>query len=347
MDKKSEIPKAVKPPLGLMSAHPAWCVFPVKRGRKHPPLFDNNLALASSSATQVSAWGAQWPGCNWGVAVARSHLIVMDVDQKPGKRGALTLQRLETIHGPLPRTFEVRSPSGGRHIYFHETNTVRHLMRVGAFGPDVDSTNYVLLPGSVLDGVGPYRTTVKEMVAPAPSWMADYLDAYEVEDVGQVPAIEQDTSDIITRASHYLRNDAKPSIQYQNGEFTLLMVAATLKDIGISQHKAVELLAEHYNVRCEPPWDIGEGATADRLDVKVANAWAYLNQTQPGARSPQVEFGGEAVDAAALDATVQWWKERAKKRTVVARHNVTDGLVNTGRTMLVDGVRVPIVRRVP
>jgi hypothetical protein len=295
-----------------MSAHPAWCVFPIKRGQKHPPLFDNNLALASNSPTQVSAWGAQWPGCNWGLALARSHLIVMDVDQKPGKRGVLTLERLEQLHGPLPRTFEVRSPSGGRHIYFHETNTVRHRMRVGAFGPDVDSTNYVLLPGSVLDGVGPYRTTVKEMVAPAPDWMADYLDASEVEDVGQVPAIEQDTPDIITRAIHYLRNDAKPSIQGQNGEYRLLLTAAMLKDIGVSEQRAIELLNEHYNVadKCEPQWDVGEGPTEDRLDVKVHNAWAYLNQTQPGSRSPQVDFGDAPVDSAVLDATVQWWEDR-------------------------------------
>lgn len=305
--------KPVKPPLALMREHPAWCVLPIKAGAKEPPLFTRNLELASNNPTQVCAWGVQFPGCNWGLAVARSHLIVMDVDQKPSKHGRLTLQRLEQLHGPLPRTFEVRSPSGGRHIYFTETNIVRHRMKVGAFGRDVDSTNYVLLSGSVVQGVGFYRTIVKELVAPAPDWFAEYLDASEVEDVGQVPAVEQDTPDLIARAVHFLKNDAKPAIEGCNGEFTLLMVAATLKDIGISEPMAVELLAEHYNERCSPPWGIGEGATADQLDVKVANAWAYLRQTQPGSRSPQAEFGGEPVDSAALDTTIRWWKDRAAR----------------------------------
>src|SRR5579864_976129 len=172
--------KPVKPPLALMSAYPAWCVFPIKRGRKYPPLFDDNLRLASSNATQVCAWGVKWPGCNWGLSVAKSHLIVMDVDSKIGKHGRLTLERLELIHGQLPETFEVRSPSGGRHIYFHETDTVRHRMKLNAFGRDVDSTNYVLLPGSALSVGGSYRTTVKAMVAPAPDWFAEYLDAPEI-----------------------------------------------------------------------------------------------------------------------------------------------------------------------
>jgi hypothetical protein len=305
--------KPVKPPLALMSAHPAWCVFPIKRGRKYPPLFDDNLRLASSNPTQIWSWGVQNPGCNWGLACARSHLIVMDVDQKLGKHGRNTLERLELIHGQLPETFEVRSPSGGRHIYFHETNIVRHRMKLSAFGRDVDSTNYVLLPGSVLSGVGAYRTVVKAMVAPAPDWFAEYLDAPEIDDNSQVPAVELDTPENITRAVHYLCNDAKPSIQFQNGEFRLLMTAAMLKDIGISEDKAIELLNEHYNVpgKCEPLWDVGEGATADRLDVKVHNAWQYLLQTQPGSRTAAVAFGDDPVDAAALNAMVRWWKDRA------------------------------------
>jgi hypothetical protein len=91
------------------------------------------------------------------------------------------------------------------------------------------------------------------------------------------------------------------------------MTAAMLKDIGISQETAIELLAEYYNIpgKCEPLWEIGDGPTADRLDVKVVNAWRYLNQTQPGSRTAQVAFGDEPVDSVALDAMVRWWKDRA------------------------------------
>jgi hypothetical protein len=319
-----------KAPLALMSAHPAWCVFPIKCGQKYPPLFEDNLRRASNSPTQVSQWAAEFPGCNWGLACAKSHLIVMDVDQKPTKFGALTLERLELIHGQLPETFGVQSPSGGRHLYFTETNIVRHRMKVGAFGRDVDSTNYILLPGSVLSGVGSYRTINKAMVAPAPDWFAEYLDAPDVADADQEPAVELDTADIITRAIYHLRNDAKPSLQGQNGEFRLLMVAGDLKDMGVSKDMTIQLLNEHYNVpgKCEPQWECYEGAIADRLDIKVENAWNYLRQTQPGSRSPQADFGDEPVDTYGLEATTAWWREFESKQNYV----------------MIDGERVRIVK---
>ncbi len=313
---------AVKPPFALLTAHPAWRFFPIAIGRKNPPCFADNLELASNDRAQIERWAKQYSGCNWGIALARSNLIVLDVDQKPGKRGRDTLERLELERGQLPETFEVRTPSGGRHLYFTETDIVRHCMKIGAFGPDIDSTNYVVAPGSVLSGAGndtagTYRTTVRAMVLPAPTWFAEYLTSSAVGDnaADQAPEVEQDTPDLIARAIDYLKTDAKPSIQFQNGEYALLLTAAMLKDIGISEGKAIELLAEHYNVPglCEPQWEVGEGATADRLHVKVHNAWAYLNQTPPGSRSPAAAFADDPIDAddmAALDRMVRWCRDR-------------------------------------
>ena len=123
--------------------------------------------------------------------------------------------------------------------------------------------------------------------------------------------MKQDTPAAIAWADHYLKYDAPPAVQGRNGEFTLLMVAGKLKDHGISQHMAVEKIAELYNPRCEPPFELGEGATADRLDVKVANAWAYLKGTQPGAHTAAAAFGGDKIDHAALDRMVRWWRDRA------------------------------------
>ncbi len=147
-------------------------------------------------------------------------------------------------------------------------------------------------------------------------------------DADQVPAVEQDTSDIIKRAVYYLTHDAKPSIQFQNGEYTLLRTAADLKDMGVSQPMSVDLLAKHYNVPkgkpgrpyCEPLWNIGEGATADRLDAKVANAWAYLRQVTPGANTALADFGDDPfVDQASMDIHDRNWKAHEKADTKKAR----------------------------
>src|SRR5208282_1127213 len=165
---------AVKVPLALLAEHPGWCVFPIKRGEKKPPLFLDELRLASGNRKQVESWAKLHPNCNWGLSCAKSRVIVVDVDCKPGKVGRDSLNMLELEWGPLPPTLTAQSPSGGLHLYFSETNIVRHRMKLNAFGRDVDSTNYVLLPDSILRArpsegqyPGRYRFTNRLPVAPA------------------------------------------------------------------------------------------------------------------------------------------------------------------------------------
>ena len=72
--------------------------------------------------------------------------------------------------------------------------------------------------------------------------------------------------------------------------------------MGVSEATALELMAEHWNVRCTPPWD-GAG-----LAAKVANAFAY-GQNSPAVKSteamkdeagaPVVLPGSEAAKASA------------------------------------------------
>lgn len=307
----------IKPPYALLDAFPQMRVFPIRSGSKAPPCFKRELELATTDRDLIAKWAVQYPGCNWGVALARSDLIVLDVDTKPGKGGQDTLERLELEHGRLPRTLTVQTPSGGLHFYFGEANGIKHRMRVSAFGRDIDSPNYTVLPGGVLSTGGQYEVGTKAPIAPAPLWFAEYLDAPMVGDNSQVPAVEMDQPQNIAWAVHYLRHDAPPSIMGRNGEYTLLRVAATLKDHGISEDMAIELLAVHYNNRCQPPWSMGDGPTADRLDVKAHNAWLYLKQTTPGSHTAEAAFGDDAVDAAALDALDALdalWKERDKAK---------------------------------
>ena len=303
--------------LDCLKQHPNWYLFPIVALEKAPPCFKNELELASNDPAQIRRWRAQNFGCNWGVSLKKSKLICVDVDRKPGKVGGESLDALELERGILPDTLTTQTPSGGLHLYFDEANGVAHQMRLNAFGQDIDSTNYTLIPGCALrenkakgQYAGTYEVVNPAKVAPAPAWFAEYLGteaSAAKPDASQAPAIEQDTDDIVSRAVYYLKNDAKPAIQGQNGEFTLLMVFAALKDMGLSQETAVELVAENYNQRCEPPWEIGEGAPADRLDLKAANTWAYLKNTQPGALSPQAEFGGDAakLDEADIERTYQ------------------------------------------
>jgi hypothetical protein len=277
---------------------PSAYVFPIKAGRKAPPLFRNELELAFNDAAAIDTWAKREPNCNWGVALKKSRLIVPDVDTRLGKIGQQTFDNLEFIYGQLPATLTIRTPSGGLHYYFNETGTVRHRPRVSAFGPDIDSTNYVLLPGSALDSGGAYAIINDAPIAPAPDWFAEFLTGPEASvAVDQTPEVDQDTPAIKERAIYFLVNEAPRSIQGQNGEQTLLLVAGTLKDLGVSQALAVELVAEYYNTpkHCDPIWNVGEGPDADRLDTKVANAYRYLTQNAPGSDTPQADFADDPV----------------------------------------------------
>ncbi|MGH6670741.1 MAG: bifunctional DNA primase/polymerase [Xanthobacteraceae bacterium] len=346
-------PSAVKLPVRLLAAYPQVNLFPITAAHKAPPCFKHNLELASGDPAVLAQWAARYPGCNWGISLAKSGLIVMDVDTKPGKRGAETLQRLELLHGPLPPTLTVRTPSGGLHYYFTETANVRHVPRTSAFGPDIDSTNYVVAPGAVtIEGprqaAGRYQIMppTSTPIAPAPAWFSEYLVKATVGDnsaAGQIPAVDLDQPQNIAWAIQFLKRDAKPAVQNQNGESTAFAVAARLKDVGISKETAITLMAEHYNERCEPPWSFFDGPIADRLDVKIGNAWNYAHQTQPGALSAGAAFADDPIDAAALDAIDAWWKARPEPpRPKLTRLN-SDGMIET-RKHTRSANPLPIVR---
>ena len=310
MSEQRKKPFAVGMALKLLELHPDWYFFKIDPGTKAGGMPKGNI---STGATNDPTVIDKWPiNSNVGLALKKSGLIVADVDVKPGKVGQDTLDALEIENGPMPETYTVRTGSGGTHYYYTETDTAKHVKGNNKFGQDIDCPGYVLIAGCQFEGKFYTTATKATKLAPAPEWFSEYLtDAPMIGDNSQVPAVELDKPGYIIWAIHFLGHDAPPALQGRNGEYTTLMVAARLKDHGISEHTAVELMAEHYNRRCEPPWEIGEGATADRLDVKIRNAWAYLNQTQPGAHTAEVAFGDDPVDSAALKAMVRWWKDRA------------------------------------
>ena len=316
-----------------LQAHPNWYIFPIQRLKKSPPCVEDNLEQATNNLLQIRKWHASYRACNWALSLKKSKVIVIDGDMKPGKVGDQTLENLFAKHGKFPDTFTVRTPSGGYHFYFDEANGVTHKCRIGiaGFGRDVDSPNYVLLPGCVLDDdpprqvAGIYEAVNNTPVAPSPEWFGLYLRDTNREDADQTPAVELDTDAQVQWAIDYLTTDAKPAIEGKNGEWTLLITAGVLKDHGISEDRAVDLLLDHYNPRCEPPWGAFDGSVADRLDVKVHNAWLYLKEVQPGAFTPAAEFDDDeepewvepVTTASAKEAQKQWRADiKARKEAV-------------------------------
>ncbi len=322
-------PTAVGTALALLRRHPHWHFFPIAPGTKDRPMVKDNLASgATNNPTIIRSWSV---ACNVGLALAKSEVIAVDVDRKPGKNGAQTFYDLEFRHGgaehdAFPATFKVLTPSKGWHLYYRG----EHKFALGkhGFGEGIDSPNYVLVPGSVLADGGNYTVIANAPIAEAPAWFGEYLKDKETVEAEQTPVIDLDQPVNIEWTIHYLEQDAPPSIQLKSGEKMLLDVAGVLKDRGISEGMAIELLAEYYNARCQPPWSLGDGPIEDRLDIKVHNAFfAYLENR----RSPALTRRKLFSQATSLPTSRSPRSPRGGRNLIMTTESTTASLRSTAR----------------
>jgi Family of unknown function (DUF5906)/Bifunctional DNA primase/polymerase, N-terminal len=267
-------------------------LFPIKPGKKFPPLIKNNLEDASNDPAQLRIWEAKFPGCNWGVAHRKSGLMVADIDVNKAKEkvGDVTYAELEEKFG-WPETEMTITPSGGFHMVYEGWGDTPHIMALGenGIGRDVDSPNYSLIAGCMIDDVGEYVGNDVEAVK-CPQWIYDTIknskSKSRIADAGET-VVELDQQANIDLAIDFLKTDAVPAIEGQGGDFNTLKTAMYLKDLGISPQLAPELLNEYYNPRCEPPWDM------DDLIKKVTNAYAYSSLSKVGGKTAEADFGDE------------------------------------------------------
>jgi len=157
-------------------------VFPCAAGDKNP-LTEHGFKDATTDWGTIRAWWAKWPTANLAIPTGeRSGLIVLDVDMNDGsdgkevKDGEASLSELTAKHGSLPPTLEVKTPRGGRHLYFrHPGQKVpsrgNHPLR------DLDirgDGGYVLIPPSTTER-GAYTSATRTAPAECPPWLLALL----------------------------------------------------------------------------------------------------------------------------------------------------------------------------
>jgi hypothetical protein len=289
-DRETDRPRTLGLAVEYGDRHLGRYLFPIKAGAKFPPLIKNNLADASNDPEQLRAWEEKNPGCNWGVALRKSELMVGDVDTNPKKNkvGQLTYDDLDLMYG-WPETEMTTTPSGGFHMIYECLPGQPHVMALGenGIGKDIDVPNYLLIPGCTLDDGTSYVGNGLEP-APCPQWIYDTIKSSKskarITDAGEV-VVELDQPAHVEWARDFLVNDAPPAIEGQGGEYITLKVGMALKDYGISPSLALDLMIECYNERCEPPW------TRDDLAKKVDNAYTYASLSKTGGKTAVAEFG--------------------------------------------------------
>ena len=91
-----------------------FCLFPLSKKTKRP-VFKDNLKKASNDFEQVWEWALEYPGCNWGLSLAKSGLWALDIDTRHG--GMQVWQMLEA-ENPRFETLTQETGSGGLHFIF-------------------------------------------------------------------------------------------------------------------------------------------------------------------------------------------------------------------------------------
>lgn len=252
-------------------------IFPLPPCEKAPAVRWRDIA--TTDPDQINTWFADDPDINYGVCPDERHAVV-DLDDKGDKNGVAEFFDLGLENGDIVQTFSVVTPSGGKHLYFK----VPHSVGNGNTFPDgIDVRGhggYVVGPGSVINGK-PYEAQSDEIViVPAPPWVLNRMRRRgERDEKRRTEALfELDLPAAVSLARDFLATRT-PAVEGHGGDEHTYVTACRVKDFGISENKAFELLMEPggWNDRCEPPWD---GAD---LKIKVANAYSYGSE-RPGAK---------------------------------------------------------------
>jgi RecA-family ATPase len=119
-------------------AEAGYAVMPVKRSDK-APYTPHGLKDASKDPDTIRGWWKQWPEANVAIACGSvsNNIVVIDVDNKPGKNGLLSIAIWQSEHGDFPETVVAHTGSGGKHYYFHVQDPKAFKNRVDAI-PAVD-----------------------------------------------------------------------------------------------------------------------------------------------------------------------------------------------------------------
>jgi hypothetical protein len=189
--------------------------------------------------------------CRGATLAARvGRALVLDVDTRHDGHAALA--KLLAHFGPLPATWEVETPTGGKHYWFDGVPfEIKGSLAKGC--ETLRGNRLITLPPSERAG-GAYRWIqhpLKVRRAAAPQWMLDdiRLAPVPVREHGSAedPAVRE------RRARAWIAK-ADPAIQHQRGSDRTIAVAVRIvRGFDLDKDTALSVMRD-WNSTCCPPW---------------------------------------------------------------------------------------------
>ena len=307
-------------------------VFPLAINGKVPAIDGNWRVVATSDPARIrSLWTCPVMDValdyNIGIAIDQK-TVVLDVDVRDGKKGEQNLAAWQAINGDLPATYEVRTASGGRHLYFACENSSGFPKELAGHVDIKGEGGYVVAPGSTINGRD-YEVVQDLPIAGAAPPLQSLANTRKVRQkaANMKPLVPLDEPANEARAIEWLKNDAPKAIEGSGGDDATILVANGVGDFGISQDTCLDLMAEHWNdTKASPPWDL------DDLAAKVANA--YRSRKTPLGTKVVPEFDAVAlpIKAALPVQNVGNFVWNTKQDSLVR------GFINRGMLVLMSGL---------
>jgi hypothetical protein len=256
-----------------------FAIFPCEKNGKKPAISGWRDLSCTRLKTIQEWWGPDaTEDYNIGIDCFKSVLTAVDIDVKGEKKGRESYEALDKEYG-WPATFTVKTPTGGLHLYYRSFD-YRNSVEKLAPGIDIRGDGgYVVAPGSIIDGKL-YEIKVRRPVARPPEWLKEKLAKFKTDrrDSNDKKKVVYKAGDIdIDWAKNFL-SDRDPAVEGAGGDHHTYATICCLKERGIQQDAALELLEEFWNPSCCPPWD------HDELITKVENAYKY-GQSAIGGKS--------------------------------------------------------------
>ncbi|WP_216210598.1 bifunctional DNA primase/polymerase [Amycolatopsis aidingensis] len=214
----------------LYLAAMGWPVFPLRPLTKRQPAIKNWEHRATTDSTRIRrCWAAdRW---NIGLATGPAGLVVVDLDTlKDGETGVDGMTALVEVAaergGPVPETYTVVTPSGGRHLYYRCPAGVCLRNTQGQVRPRVDTRaggGYVVAPGSVTPDGG-YELFDDRDPAELPGWLVQAL-AERPATANSAP-VQIRSTDPSAYGSAALRGEAKRVRDAQPGRYNEVLSTA-------------------------------------------------------------------------------------------------------------------------